>query len=75
MLEPETPFLPNWHIDSLVEYLEAVTIDPARLTSPRKTETGNAQRDSPRQRTRGSLGRGAIAEQRRRALFLEEPIR
>ena len=25
ILEPETPFLPNWHIDYLVELLEAVT--------------------------------------------------
>jgi len=25
ILEPQTPFLPNWHIDLLCEYLEAVT--------------------------------------------------
>ncbi|MCX6543509.1 MAG: phage terminase large subunit [Acidobacteria bacterium] len=25
VLEPDTPFLPNWHIDYLVEHLEAVT--------------------------------------------------
>ncbi len=25
MLEPTTPFLPNWHIDLICEYLEAVT--------------------------------------------------
>lgn len=25
ILEPKTPFLPNWHIDLLCEYLEAVT--------------------------------------------------
>lgn len=25
ILEPDTPFLPNWHIDLIAEYLEAVT--------------------------------------------------
>ena len=25
VLEPQTPFVPNWHIDLIVEYLEAVT--------------------------------------------------
>ena len=25
ILEPTTPFLPNWHIDLICEYLEAVT--------------------------------------------------
>ena len=24
ILEPKTPFLPNWHIDLICEYLEAV---------------------------------------------------
>ena len=26
LLEPTTPFLPNWHIDLICEYLEAVTV-------------------------------------------------
>src|SRR4029434_90802 len=30
ILEPETPFVPNWHIDLLVEYLEAVTAGDMR---------------------------------------------
>jgi hypothetical protein len=25
ILEPETPYLPNWHIELICEYLEAVT--------------------------------------------------
>lgn len=30
ILEPETPFIPNWHIDLLIEYLEAVTTGDVR---------------------------------------------
>jgi predicted phage terminase large subunit-like protein len=30
ILEPETPFVPNWHIDLLCEYLEAVTAGDIR---------------------------------------------
>ena len=30
LLEPATPFLPNWHIDLLCEYLEAVTAGEIR---------------------------------------------
>ena len=30
ILEPETPFQPNWHIDLLVEYLEAVSAGEIR---------------------------------------------
>jgi predicted phage terminase large subunit-like protein len=30
ILEPHTPFTPNWHIDLLVEYLEAVTAGEIR---------------------------------------------
>ena len=30
ILEPETPFLPNWHIDFLIEHLEAVTAGDLR---------------------------------------------
>src|SRR5438046_2316824 len=30
ILEPDTPFLPNWHIDLLIEYLEAVTAGEIR---------------------------------------------
>jgi len=30
ILEPETPLLPNWHIDLLAEYLEAVTAGEIR---------------------------------------------
>jgi predicted phage terminase large subunit-like protein len=31
ILEPETPFLPNWHIDLLCEFLEAVTAGQVRF--------------------------------------------
>ncbi len=30
ILEPATPFLPNWHIDYVCEYLEAVTAGDVR---------------------------------------------
>ena len=30
ILEPTTPFLPNWHIDLVCEYLEAVTAGEIR---------------------------------------------
>jgi predicted phage terminase large subunit-like protein len=30
ILEPDTPFLPNWHIDLLIEHLEAVTAGEIR---------------------------------------------
>jgi hypothetical protein len=51
VVEPSTPFVPGWHIDAIIEHLEAITAGP----DPESTDQGpTAAHEEP-------AGRGAVA--------------